>query len=136
MPLRQIAAPVVGVIVGSVVVALVEMAGRALFPGPPAPAGDATAMRAYVAALPFGALAAVAAGWWLGALAGVWAAVLVAAQRPRLHAGIVVGVLLLATVANLAMLPHPLWMVVLGPLGILVAGWLAMRLAVRRALPR
>ena len=94
------------------------------------------AMRAYVAALPVGALAAVVAGWWLGTFAGVWAAVVVAAQRPRLHAGIVIGVLLLATVANLVMLPHPLWMTVLGPLGILAAGWLAMRLAARRASSR
>ena len=133
MLLRQIAAPIVGILVGSVIVALVETAGRAVFRAPPAPSGDATAMRAYVAALPVGALATVVAGWWLGSFAGVWAAVLVAARRPRLHAGIVVGVLLLATVANLVMLPHPLWMTVLGPLGILVAGWLAMRVGARTA---
>lgn len=131
MSLRHVAAPIAGVLVGSVVVALVETAGRALFPTPPAPSGDATAMRAYVATLPFEALAAVVAGWWLGTFAGASSAVLIAGRRPLLQAGIVTGVLLLATVANLALMPHPWWMVVFGPVRILLAGWLATRLEAR-----
>lgn len=128
MSIRQIVAPIAGVVLGSIIVALMETAGRALFPVGQPPTQDAAALRAYMAAQPLGALAMVLAGWWLGTFAGAWGAVSIADRRPRLHAGIVTGVLLLATAANLALLPHPLWMVVLGPLGILAAGWIASRL--------
>ena len=127
MRVRQVLAPVVGVIVGSVVVALVEAAGHAVYPAPSLGEARGSAMPAMVT-IPFGAAAFVVAGWWLGTVAGASAAVKVVGGRPLLHAGIVTGVLLLATVANLVMLPHPPWMVVLGPLGILAAGWLASRL--------
>jgi len=128
MSIRQVLAPIIGVVIGSVVVAVIETAGQALF-RMPAPSGrDAAAWKTYVSALPPAALVTVLVGWWLGTFAGAWSGVRLAGRRPALHAAIVTCVLLLATVANLVMLPHPLWMSVLGPLGILWAGWLALRL--------
>jgi len=83
MSIRQIVAPIAGVVLGSIVVAVVETAGRALFPVDPPPAQDAEALRAYMAALPAGALAMVVAGWWLGTFVGAWSAVRIAHRRPR-----------------------------------------------------
>lgn len=128
MSARQVLAPLAGVVIGSIVIALVEAAGSAAYPVAPPPAQDAAALRAYVAALPFGAFVFVVAGWWLGTAVGAWTAVRLAGRVPLRQAGIVTGVLLLATAANLAMLPHPSWVVVLGPLGIVAAGWVASRL--------
>ncbi len=49
-----------------------------------------------------------------------------------LHAGAIGGLVLAATVANLVMLPHPAWVAVVGPLGIVVATWLAAEVVRRR----
>jgi hypothetical protein len=78
----------------------------------PLPAGidynDRAAMTAAISALPATAFVAVLAAWGLGALAGAYAA-----TRIGRHAGsgYLIGVLIGAgAVANLLMIPHPVWM--------------------------
>lgn len=119
--MRQILAPIAGIVVGSLVVAAVEALGHAAYPAPTLDLNDVAAMRAEIARLPIGALWFVLAAWWLGAFGGVAAAVRLAGRRPWLHAGIVGGVMLAAVVANLAMIPHPSWFAVVGVAGVAVA---------------
>jgi hypothetical protein len=69
---------------------------------------DRAKMTAAISALPASALVAVLVAWGLGALAGAYAA-----TRIGRHAGIgyLIGVLIAAgAVANLLMIPHPVWM--------------------------
>lgn len=131
--IRHLAAPIAGIVCGAAVVAAVEAVGHALFPFAPPRNAEPAALRAAMASAPLGALISVLVAWWLGAFAGAWTAVKIAPGRPTLHAAIVAGVLLLATVTNLIMLPHPWWMAVGGPAGIVVAVVLGCRLAQRRA---
>lgn len=125
--LRQVLAPVAGVVVGAAVVALVEAAGRSFYPTPtvvPAEQGQLV-----VGALPLGALAAVVVAWGLGAMAGSFVAALIARRHARRAALIAGGVLLASTVANLVMIPHPIWMMLAGPLVVAAGTLAAVRLA-------
>jgi len=56
----------------------------------------------------------------------------VARHRPLLHAGGVGGLVLAASVANLVLLPHPAWVAIAGPLGIVAATWVAAEVVRRR----
>lgn len=91
------------------------------------PAGDAEAMRSYVARQPVGALVAILTGWALAAFAG-------SAFATRLAVcgawpGWIVTILFLAaTAGNFLMVPHPAWIVVAAAIMILAAGWLGTRL--------
>ena len=79
------------------------------------------------------AMVLVVVSWVLGAFIGGWVAAKVAREHP-LFAALMIGVLVLAgVVANNTMIPHPLWMTVLGVLLPLPAAWLGARMARRPA---
>lgn len=126
---RNILATLAGIVVAMLVVMAVELIGHGVYPPP----GDldinnAEQMRAYVAALPMGAMAFVVLAWWLGALIGGLTAGTLSRGRARLCAGIVGALLMAATIANLMLFSHPLWVMIVGPAGIVVASWLAGKL--------
>ena len=125
--MRQFLVPIAGVFAGGLVVAVVEALGHAIYPPPPFDGRDPASVRAMVSALPTGAFLSLVAAWTLGAFAGAAVALRLGSGRPR-DAAIVGGVLLAATLANLAVLPHPAWVMVLGPLGIVAATYAAVRL--------
>ena len=106
--MRGFLSVLVGVAVTVGVVVLAEAIGHALFPVPAPDTADPTAMRRYVADLPAGAKLAVATGWFVGPLVGASTALGVSRWRPA--AWIVGLVAVLGGVANLILLPHPLWM--------------------------
>jgi hypothetical protein len=130
--MRQILAPMAGLVFGSLVVAAVEWLGHAAYPSLALDPHDVAAMRAAMARLPVGVFLFVLLSWWLGAFAGVAVAIRLAGRRPRLHAAIVGGVLLAAVVANLATAPHPTWVAILGPVGVLAAAVVAVAVFGRR----
>jgi len=78
--------------------------------------------------LPDGAFAIVLLGYFIGTFAGAALAAWIAGRFHVLHAGIIGVLSLLGTALNMAMLPHPVWMVVIGQLQpvpvSLLAGWL------------
>lgn len=124
---RSIGAVVIGVIAGLVAVVVGDAIAVALFPLPPGiDPNDREALKAVAANLPTGAFLIVFLGWVAAAFVGPWAGAKVAQHNPPRHAMIVGGVLLAATLANLASIPHPLWMwvgaIVVFPLGALAAG--------------
>ncbi len=130
--LKSIIAIVVGIVVASLVVFGVEMAGHRLFPTPDV-AGHACrevetysvkeAAAACIGATPIYAKIAVVVGWLLGALIGGVAALAVGGKWAPL-AWIVAGTIFFLSVTNFVMFPHPVWMMagavvaaVLGGLG-------------------
>jgi len=133
--LRSIGAVVLGFVVASIVMMIVEsINGRFLYPGLAEQAkgvSDREAIRALFAAAPLGALLVVMAGWVLGGLAGGWVAARVAGRAGAMH-GIVLGVLLTcAGVMNNLMLPPPTWFWVASLVVLLPSPWIGARAAGR-----
>jgi hypothetical protein len=124
--LRLILGAVVGTIVAFIGVFSIEWIGRQIHPLPGEMPTDLETMKQVTASLPAEALAWVVAGWTVGALAGALAGNAIA--KRALAGWIAVALLLVATIANLVMLPHPLWMTISGILLPLLMGWLAQRI--------
>lgn len=113
--LRNIGAVIVGILAGGSAVALIEYASSSAHP---MPAGidmsDRQALGDWINSLPLSAYATVLAAWCTGAFLSVWVARTLAAQR-AMWPGVVAGCfLLLATIANLIAIPHPLVFALLG----------------------
>jgi hypothetical protein len=127
---RNIIAGIAGVLIAGTLVFLVEMAGHAVYP----PAAnldfsDKEVMRAYVSAMPLGALLFVGGAWFVGALGGTFAACKIGRAKPEVYAMVIGGFVVAATIANLVMIPHPLWFSIAGLVGIVIAAWLGLKLA-------
>jgi hypothetical protein len=127
---RTILAIVAGIAVAFGVVALADFFIHQLFDMPAVPT-NATRERlaTYVTEMPLGAKFGVVSSWLLATLLGSYAAIKIATARKALAAMVSTGALLAATLANVLMIPHPLWMVAAGCLGIPIACSLALRLA-------
>jgi len=88
-------------------------------------------LRQAVAALPVAAFVILVAGWVLAAGVGSYLAARLATHARVIHGMIVALFVLVATVANLAKIPHPLWLWPATIILIPAAGWAAARLVVR-----
>jgi len=127
---KNIAAGIAGVVIAGALVWLIEMVGHSVYPPPTnLNFADPDAMRAYIDMLPLGALLFVAAAWFVATLCGTFAACKIGNAKPIVFAGVVGGLMLIATAANLIIIPHPLWFSILGVVGIIVAAWLGMTLS-------
>ena len=135
--MRAVFAVLVGLAVALALIFGIELIGHTIWP-PPAEldATDPEALAAYVGTLPFGALAIVLVAWIAGAFAGAT----VAGRLGRVRSGrpaLVVGALILAaTVANLAAIPHPTWVATAGLAGIVLATAAAVKGSRRHAAQR
>ena len=127
---KNIAAGLAGVVIAVALVWLIEMIGHSVYPPPPdLNFADPDAMRAYTSTLPIGAFLFVGGAWFVATLCGTFAACKIGSAKPIIFAGIVGGLMLVATASNLILIPHPLWFSILGIVGIIVAAWLGMTLA-------
>lgn len=121
-----------GVVVAVIVVTLMDtMAGRIY----PLPAGtdinNPESLRQAVAAAPTAAVLIVLAGWVLAAGAGSYVATRLATRSRAIHGLIVALFVLVATVGNLAAIPHPVWLWPAAIILIPAAGWAATKLVIR-----
>ncbi|MDQ3672815.1 MAG: hypothetical protein M3365_00335 [Gemmatimonadota bacterium] len=118
-----------GVVLSVLVVILMDTLVGSLYP---LPAGtdmnDQVSMRRAVAAMPTPAFVLMLAGWVLAAGAGAYLAARLATRSAAMHGMIVSVFVLVATVANLAAIPHPTWLWPAGIILIPAAGWVAARL--------
>lgn len=131
--LRQIGATVIGLILGGVTVATIEWLSSLMHPMPAdLDLQDSEAMRQWVAALPTSAYLMVLVAWLAGCFTGAWLARLIAARRSLLPPAIACFFFTLATIFNLAMLPHPWWMWPAGILACLFGGILGILLSTPR----
>lgn len=76
---------------------------------------DRVAMAAYIADVPMGAKLLVLFGWMLSSfIAGLVAARIAPSGSGRTMAIIAGGFLMLGGIINIAMIPHPTWMTIIG----------------------
>ena len=135
--IRSSLAVVAGVVVAVMLVGLIEEATHAIWPFPDyAALNDPEQARELMENIPLGALLVVFAAWTCGAFGGAMVAALIARRRAMFHAGLVGAVVLAAALANLAMLPHPVWFAVLGVAGICVGTFTAGKLVSARTAPQ
>lgn len=117
-----------GVVLAWLVITLSQLLSAALYPPPSnLDLRDPAALAEFIAAAPVTAMACVLAGYGMAAFLGGWVAAKISRQH-RPGAALAVGALVLAgAIANTLLIPHPLWMVVIGVLLPLPAAWLAGR---------
>jgi len=129
--IRSIGALIAGIVMAFASIYLIEMLGHTIYP-PPADLdfSDPAAIRPYIATLPIIALLFPMFGWFVGTLAGSLVANFCGDAKPYVYAAIVGGLVFAATVANLILIPHPLWFSIISLLGIIASAWLANRIAV------
>ncbi len=129
---RKIAAVLTGIVVAFALVFVIEMIGHRVYP-PPSDLDftQPDIVAGYMQTLPAGAFMFVLAGFALATLAGGFVAARIARSQAFLFAGIIGALMLAATVANLLMIPHPLWFSITAIALILVSTVLAGRLARR-----
>lgn len=135
--LRSILGTIVGLVVAFVVVAATDSVNHRLYP-PSAAIREAAAKQDFRAlgpaveewlkSAPRMALILIPVAWVAGAFCGSLAATWISRVRRPIPAMVIAAFLLLGTAMNLAMIPHPAWMAVVGLIGIpaaaLAAWWL------------
>ena len=121
-----------GVVVAVIVVSLGDALAGTIYS---LPAGidrsNPESMRQAVAGLPTAVFLLLLAGWVLSAAVGSYVAARLASHARAIHGLIVAVFVLVATVSNLAAIPHPIWLWPAVIILIPAAGWLATRLVVR-----
>ncbi len=111
-----------GLAVAIFTIMFVEFIGHQLFPPPRGydmSAGSALSLPAENLIWPV-------SGWFLGALSGAWVAVRISGERWTGWA--IVVLVIAATVLNFAMITHPLWMMIAGPIASVLGGWIGQAL--------
>ncbi len=134
---RGIIGTVVGLVVAFAVIVSVHFVSHLLYPPPEAIRtamhhNDYAAMRMaaaeYFPRAPWMALVLIPVAWVAGSFWGTLAATAITRGKTCVPAIVIGGFLLLGTVMNLRMIPHPLWIAVSGLAGVpaaaLVAWWL------------
>lgn len=121
--LRSVLAVIAGLLVFFLVVAALQGTMTQMYPLPAdVDMNDMEAVGRVVMAMPAGAFGLLLAGYAVGAMCGGAVAAAIAAQAKLRHAVIVGVVTTLGGIANFAMLPHPMWVVMIGlPLFIVMA---------------
>lgn len=115
--LRTLLAILAGLVAAMLLIFGLELLGMALFPPPPGMVLENEAdLARLVASSSNGKKAWVVSGWALASLFGGWLAALIS-RRHRSIAALSVAVFIIAgTVMNAMVIPHPMWMNVLGVL--------------------
>jgi hypothetical protein len=130
---RSVLSVIAGVIVASLLIALMELLGHLVYPLPPdldpSDPADRAAFEAYIATAPLGAFLLLLLAYAVGALCGSWLAARLAGRSPLLH-GLIVGVvILLVNAATMARITHPAWFIVTSLLLILALSYVGAKLA-------
>ncbi|MET0327897.1 MAG: hypothetical protein ABW163_03900 [Luteimonas sp.] len=131
--IRTMFSVMLGMLVAMMVMLGLEFVGSWMFPMPVGQLASEADLAEIVANAPTGKLVWVLAGWLVAAFCGGWVAARVS-RVYRMGAAISVGgLIVLGVLINAWMLPHPLWMTLLGVIGPIPLGWCGGRLVLRRA---
>lgn len=118
---RDVTAAVIGVLVSMLTVMLFDWVSHLAFPPPAAvDPTDTESMIAYMKQAPVAGLSIVLAGYLAAAFGGTLVASLIGRSNTVYFAMIVGVLLLVGTITNLIMIPHPTWFVVSSIAGIIV----------------
>lgn len=127
---RNIGAVVAGLLAMMGTVWLIQSIGHAIFPPEVMPEfDDPEGMRRLIESMPVLALAFVPLAWSVGAFVGTTLACVIGSARPIVFAGIIGGADLLAAASLLLQFPHPLWVAILGVVGIVGGAWLGLKVS-------
>lgn len=132
LALKKILALLAGLVVCIGTMALLEQLSHWLYPAVATPDWqDPAAVAAYMHALPVGAYVLVLLAWFSGVVSGIGVATLLVKRVSRLFVVVITAMVWLATLANVYLIPHPLWVSVTAlvclPLLGLLAGFLLHR---------
>ena len=124
--LRDVLGAIIGVAVAVITVMLLQKIGHLAFP-PPADLDveDTQAMMEYVRSAPIAALLFVLASYIIAAFDGTFIACWIGRAKSFIFALIIGVLMLVATITNLIMIPHPLWFSITAVVGIVAAAWTA-----------
>lgn len=125
--LRTVLGIVAGVVLAFAVMMGLEMAGHAAMP-PPAgldPA-DPEDLKQMVASASLAAKAWVVFAWFAATLAGGWLAWRL--SRKDWAGWVIAGLIVAGGIANIMIIPHPLWMQIAAVAAPLLGGWVVTRL--------
>jgi hypothetical protein len=129
---RSVLGILAGIVAGVVVVLLIEIPAWILHPVPPEiDLSDAEALKAHATNAPFAAQLCVAIAWVAGPLIGSFVAAAIARWASFGHGMTITAVFLAFVVMSVRTFPHPGWMVLVGVIGPLAAGWIGSSLAER-----
>lgn len=127
---RNVAAAITGVVTAFVLIMLIEKLGHSIYPPPPdIDFSDPEAMRPYIATLPFLALLFPMIAWVVATFAGTVLACKIGTANPLAFAAVVGGLVLAGTIANLIVIPHPVWFSAVSLAAIAASAWIAVRVA-------
>lgn len=126
--LRNVLAAIGGIIAFMITVTVIDMVPGWLFTMPAGmDTSDVESIRAHAHEVPAGAIIVMAVGWGLATLVGAYVAGRFGTTPIVVF--VVIGVALVATIANLILIPHPVWTWPLG-IGLIGAGgFLGLRLS-------
>lgn len=124
--LRDVLGAIVGIAVAVLTVMLFDWISHMVYPLPEdLDITSTAAMADHMASAPTGALLLVLAGFFVATFDGTLFAAWIGRAKPVIFA-LVVGVLMLvATISNLIMIPHPMWFNIAAVAGIVIAAWSA-----------
>lgn len=125
--LRTILGIVAGVVLAFAVLMGLEMAGHVAMP-PPAgldPA-DPEDLKQMVASASLAAKAWVVFAWFAAVVAGGWLARRI--SRTGWAGWVIAGLIVVGGIANIMMIPHPLWMQIAAVAAPLAGGWIVTRM--------
>lgn len=128
---RNIGAGILGLVAGFVFVIGTEAFSEMVYPFPPVddPKDFEKCMIAHVARYPAWVLACVVPLWSLAIFSTVWTATRLATNRNPFIGIVVGGLLYVAAICNLTMLPYLMWFKVSIVLALPLSGFLGSRLA-------
>jgi hypothetical protein len=125
-----------GVVIAAMVVILMDAVVGRIYPLPTGiDPRNPESLQQFVASLPSTAFILLLTGWVLAAGIGAYFAARLATHAKVTHGLIVALFVLVATVANLAAIPHPVWMWPATVILIPAAGWAGTRLVARPTVP-
>ena len=127
---KNVAAAIAGIVTAFVMIILIEKLGHVIYPPPlDLDFSDPEAMHPYIATLPFLALLFPMIAWVVATFAGTVLACKIGTANPLAFAAVVGGLVLAATIANLIMIPHPVWFSAVSLVAIAASAWIAVRVA-------
>lgn len=129
--LKTVPGIVAGVVTALVVMTALQMAGHAAMP-PPAglDPSDPEDLKQMVASASMAAKAWVVFAWFAAAVAGGWVARRI--SRTGWAGWVIAGLIVVGGIANIMMIPHPLWMQIAAVAAPLLGGWVVTRLPTGR----
>ncbi|WP_306521667.1 hypothetical protein [Rheinheimera sp.] len=128
LALKKILALLIGLLVSIGTIALLEQFSHWLYPPASTPDWqDPSAVAAYMQSLPVMAYLLVLLAWFSGVVAGIVVATLLVKRVSRLFVVVITAMVWLATLANVYLIPHPLWVSVTALFLLPLAGWLTGR---------